>query len=309
MGFWIGFALVVSVALAFDLLFMGRRAISVRASLIMTAAYVVLALGFGAAVWVGRGAEPALAYLAAYLLEKSLSLDNIFVFLLIFNHFGVPREFQHRVLLWGILGALAMRAVFIFAGIALLHAAHWVIYLFGAVVLAGGVRILRRGRSAPDVENNRMLRLLRRLVPITADYRGGAFFVREAGVWRATPLFAVMILVETTDVIFAVDSIPAIFGLTRDPFIIYTSNVFAILGLRALYFALAGVVERFRYLEYGLSLVLILIGLKMLLEAVVVIPPLWTVMATLALLLGSVALSLRHCRLRGEEDPNCGPRR
>jgi tellurite resistance protein TerC len=310
MGFWFGFAVVVAAALLFDLVIMGRRrTITVRASLYMTAGYVGLALAFGAAVWVWRGPEPALTYLAAYLLEKTLSLDNIFVFLLIFQHFRVPREFQHRVLLWGILGALVLRAGFIFAGIALIHAFQWVIYLFGVVVIFGGLRILWRGHAAPDLESNRLLRLIRsRRLPMTSDYRGGAFFVRERGRWLATPLFAVVIMVESTDVIFALDSIPAIFGLTRDPFIIYSSNVFAILGLRALYFALAGVVERFRYLEYGLSLVLLMIGSKMLLESVVEIPPLATIGVTLTVLLGSAALSLWRCRMRRPDDPECGPR-
>jgi len=304
-GFWIGFAILVAAALIFDLLVMGRRgAITVRASLLMTAGYVTLALAFGAAVWAWRGSEAALTFYAAYVLEESLSLDNIFVFLLIFEHFRVPREYQHRVLLWGILGALVLRAAFIFAGVALLHRAHAVIYLFGLVVLAGGLRILLRGEAAPDLESNRLLRLMRRRLPMTPDYRGRAFFVREGGRLVATPLFAVMVMVETTDLIFALDSIPAIFGLTRDPFIIYTSNVFAILGLRALYFALAGVVERFRYLEYGLALVLVMIGLKMLLEAVIDIPPLVTISITLSVLLGATALSLWHCRAH-REDPDC----
>jgi tellurite resistance protein TerC len=306
MTVWLVFALVVAVALLLDLFVMGRdRVIPVGTAIRMTVIYILMALLFGTGIGLWHGSDAALAWFAAYTLEKSLSLDNIFVFLLIFDHFRVPREFQHRVLVWGILGALVLRGLFIFAGVALVHSAAWVLNIFGVVVLVGGVRLLLRGQEKPDLEHNRLLRLMRRTVPLTPDYRGHAFLVREQGHWLATPLLAVMVMVETTDVVFAIDSIPAIFGISRDPFIIYTSNVFAILGLRALYFALAGVVARFRYLEYGLSLVLILIGLKLLLESVVEVPPLATVTITLTLLLGSGLFSLWRCKRR-PGDEKCG---
>jgi tellurite resistance protein TerC len=269
-----------------------RSAIGIRESLLLTAGYVVIALLFGGALFVWRGTEAGMAYLTGFLLEKTLSVDNIFVFVVIFAHFQVAKEHQHRVLFWGVLGALAMRAVMIFAGIALISAVDWIIYLFAAIVIASGVRLLIKRDEAPDLEQNRLLRLVRRRLPMTKDYAGPRFFVRRGGTRCATPLLLTLILIETTDVVFALDSIPAIFGVTRDPLIICTSNAFAVLGLRALYFAVAGMIRRFDHLDIGLSIVLILIGLKMVAEGFIEIPIWLTLAATLAIIGGAIVSSL-----------------
>jgi tellurite resistance protein TerC len=301
--FWTGFILTVTAALAFDLFVMGRkRQITVRASLWLTAAYVVVSLLFGGAIAIQEGADAALTYLAAYVLEKSLSLDNIFLFLVVFRHFQVPHGYEHRVLVWGVMGALVLRGILIFAGLALVNAVQWVIYLFGLVVILSGVRLLTRGEKPPELEHNRLLRFLRRHVPMTQQYHGRHFFVRTDGKLFATPLFAVILLIESTDLLFALDSIPAVFGISRDPFIVYTSNVFAILGLRALYFALAGVVGRFHYLHHGLALVLVLIGTKMLVEPFFHLPTVVTMLITLILLTGSIAWSIFRCGRKSEPD-------
>jgi tellurite resistance protein TerC len=297
---WGAFGIVLLVLLAFDLFVVGRQrsAIGIRESLLLTAGYVVIALLFGGALFVWRGTEAGMAYLTGFLLEKTLSVDNIFVFVVIFAHFQVAREHQHRVLFWGILGALAMRAVMIFAGIALINAVDWIIYLFAAIVIASGVRLLIKRDEAPDLEQNRLLRLVRRRLPMTKDYAGPRFFVRRGGTRCATPLLLTLILIETTDVVFALDSIPAIFGVTRDPLIIYTSNAFAVLGLRALYFAVAGMIRRFDHLDIGLSIVLILIGLKMVAEGFIEIPIWLTLAATLAIIGGAIVSSLAKDRRR-----------
>jgi tellurite resistance protein TerC len=261
--------------LALDLGVFHRHAheIKVKEALGWSAFWIMLALIFNAILYFWRGSEPALAFLAGYLLEKSLSVDNIFVFLMIFSYFGVAPVHQHRVLFWGILGALIMRAFFIAAGVTLIHQFHWVIYIFGALLVITGVKMaLQKGDKEIHPENNPVLRLFKRLMPVTNHYVGGKFFLREAGRWVATPMFVVLLIVETTDVIFALDSIPAILGITQDPFIVYTSNVFAILGLRALYFALAGVMQLFHYLHYGLSFVLVFIGAKMLVSEFYKVP-------------------------------------
>jgi tellurite resistance protein TerC len=297
---WGAFGIVLLVLLAFDLFVVGRQrsAIGIRESLLLTAGYVVIALLFGGALFVWRGTEAGMAYLTGFLLEKTLSVDNIFVFVVIFAHFQVAKEHQHRVLFWGVLGALAMRAVMIFAGIALINAVDWIIYLFAAIVIASGVRLLIKRDGAPDLEQNRLLRLVRRRLPMTKDYAGPRFFVRRGGTRCATPLLLTLILIETTDVVFALDSIPAIFGVTRDPLIIYTSNAFAVLGLRALYFAVAGMIRRFDHLDIGLSIVLILIGLKMVAEGFIEIPIWLTLAATLAIIGGAIVSSLAKDRRR-----------
>ncbi len=267
---WIGFNLFVVAMLAVDLLVFHKEAheVSLKEAAGWSAVWVALALLFGGGVWYFMGPGPGLEYYTGYLIEKALSVDNIFVFVLIFSYFGVPPRYQHRVLFWGILGALVMRGAMIAAGAYLIHQFHWIIYVFGAFLVFTGIRMATQTEHAIEFESNPVIRLVRRLMPVTSVYHGQKFFVREevAGRLRrvATPLFIVLVLVETTDLIFAVDSIPAIFAITQDPFIVYTSNIFAILGLRALYFLLAGVIHKFHYLKLGLSVVLVFVGAKML---------------------------------------------
>ncbi len=238
--------------------------VSVRAALGWTAFWVILSLGFNGWVWNHFGHEKGLEFLAGYILEKSLSVDNLFVFLLIFNYFKVPPEVQHRVLFFGILGALVLRGVFIYLGATLVHQFHWILYLFGAFLVFSGIKLLLLDDDDEQDPENAVVKAFRARLRLTDRFHGDKFWVRKEGVLYATPLFLVLIAVETSDVLFAVDSIPAIFGVTDDTFIVYTSNVMAILGLRALYFALAGLLEYFHYLNYGLALVLIFIGAKML---------------------------------------------
>jgi tellurite resistance protein TerC len=271
---WVAFNVFVLMMLAVDLGVVHRRAHTVRLkeALVWSGIWIALALLFALGVYFWYGPQPALEFLAGYLIEKSLSVDNIFVFVLIFAYFKVPALYQHKVLFWGILGALVMRAIFIFAGIALLQRLHWIIYVFGALLIVTGIKMAMEKDKEIHPDKNPVLRLFRRLVPVTEDYHADHFFVRRFGHYAATPLFVVLLVVETTDIIFAVDSIPAILAITVDPFLVYTSNVFAILGLRALYFALAGVMQLFHYLHYGLSAILVFVGAKMLLADVYKLP-------------------------------------
>jgi len=271
---WVAFNAFVLVMLAVDLGVLHRRAHEVRLkeALVWSGIWIALALLFALGVYSWDGPQPALEFLTGYLIEKSLSVDNIFVFVLIFSYFKVPARYQHTVLFWGILGALVMRAIFIFAGIALLQRLHWILYVFGALLILTGIKMATEKDKEIHPDKNPLLKLFRRLVPVTEDYHADHFFVKQAGHYAATPLFIVLLVVETTDVIFAVDSIPAILSITIDPFLVYTSNVFAILGLRALYFALAGVVRLFHYLHYGLSAILVFVGAKMLLADVYKLP-------------------------------------
>ncbi|MGE0659347.1 MAG: TerC family protein [Reyranellaceae bacterium] len=291
---WVGFNAFVLLLLAFDLgiLHRKRREIGVREALLLSGFYFVLAMGFAGLVLAYRGEQVALDFLTGYLIEKSLSVDNIFVFVLVFTHFAVPPQYQHRVLFWGIIGALAMRGTMIYFGAALIAEFHWILYGFGALLVASGIKMLIAADAEPDVENNRLVRFMRSRFRVTPAFEGDRFFVRREGVLWITPLFLVLALIELTDLVFAVDSIPAIFAITTDPFIVYTSNVFAILGLRALYFALAGIIHRFRYLKYGLSMVLIVIGFKMLLVDVYKLPTAVALGITAALIGGSIVLSL-----------------
>jgi tellurite resistance protein TerC len=259
--------------------------------------WISLAVGFG--LWIGSamGRQSMLEFYAGYLVEQALSVDNLFVFILIFGYFRIPPELQHRVLFWGILGALVMRGSMIGAGALLIAKFHWIIYLFGAFLVFTGAKMAFGGESAIEPESNPVIRLLRRVLPITTKFHGQQFFVREpvdGGVAKlvATPLFVVLALVETTDLVFAVDSIPAIFGVTRNPFLVYTSNVFAILGLRSLYFVLAGVIGKFHLLKYGLSLVLAFVGTKMLLSEIWPLGIGVSLSVVGSLLMGSVLLSL-----------------
>ncbi len=285
---------VIAAMLALDLLVLHRDAheVSMREAALTSAMWVALGVLFGVGVWVVAGGEHAGEYFAGYLIEKSLSVDNIFVFALIFGYFAVPARYQHRVLFWGVVGALVMRAGFIAAGATLLDRFSWTVYVFGAFLLVTGVRMARQRDDHVDPGRNPLLRLLRRSVPMTDGYEGQRFVVRRAGRLLATPLLAVLLVVETTDVVFAVDSIPAIFAVTDEPFLVFTSNAFAILGLRALYFLLAGMITRFAYLKLGLAAVLAFVGVKLVLTHVVHLP-IWLSLGVIAAILGtSLAASL-----------------
>jgi tellurite resistance protein TerC len=248
------------------------HAVGAREATIGCVVWVTLALLFNAGVYIWLGSEKALEFLTGYIIEYSLSVDNLFVFIIVFSYFAVPAAYQHRVLFWGILGALIMRGIFIAAGALLLQRFHWVIYLFGAFLVFTGIKLLLKEEAPVHPEDNLMIKMLRRLLPISSEYEGQRFFVRRGMKWTATPLFVVLLVVESTDLIFAVDSVPAIFAVSSDPFIVYTSNVFAILGLRSLYFLLAGVMDLFIYLRYGLGVVLGFVGIKMVLADFYKIP-------------------------------------
>ena len=275
---WVGFNAFVLAMLAVDLFVFHRNAheVRVREAATWSVVWIALALLFGAGVYRFIGPGAGLEYFTGYLIEKALSVDNIFVFVLIFGVFRVPNRYQHRVLFWGILGALLMRGGMIAAGAYLIEQFHWIIYVFGAFLVFTGIRMATQNEHDLNPESTIAMRLIRRVVPVTDEYHGQRFFVRgeaaQASRWVATPLFVVLVLVETTDLIFAVDSIPAIFAITQDPFIVYSSNVFAILGLRALYFLLADVIHRFHYLKLGLSIVLVFVGTKMLAVDVFKVP-------------------------------------
>jgi TerC family integral membrane protein len=271
---WIGFNLFVLALLAIDLGVFHRKAhsVSIKEATAWSIVWVSLAIIFNLGIYFTWGEEKALEFFTGYVIEKSLSVDNLFVFIMIFQYFSTPTEYQHRVLFWGILGALILRAIFIAAGSALLNQFHWMIYVFGAFLVFTGIKMLLQGDDKLEPERNPVVRLFERWVPLTREYHGQSFLIRANGQRRATLLLLVLIVIETTDVIFAVDSIPAIFAVTQDSFIVYTSNVFAILGLRALYFLLAGVMQMFVYLKFGLSLVLCFVGAKMLLADIYKIP-------------------------------------
>jgi len=291
---WGAFLAFVLAMLAVDLGVFHRTAhrVSLKEAALWSGVWVILALAFGGLIGTTYGAEKGVEFLTGYLIEKALSIDNIFVFVLIFGAFAVPEAYQHRVLFWGILGALVMRAVFVALGAALLAKFHWVLYLFGAFLLLTGVKMLWLRNAAFDPRDNPLFKLFRRFVPAVDAYHGPAFTVVQNGRRYATPLLLVLVAVELTDVIFAVDSVPAIFAVTRDPFLVFTSNIFAILGLRSLYFLLTGVVDRFHHLKGGLSLVLVFVGLKMLAVDFLKVPP-FTSLGIIALLVGgSVATSL-----------------
>jgi tellurite resistance protein TerC len=264
--FWIGFNAFILLMLALDLGVFHRKAheVGFKEAITWSAIWIGLALVFNLGIYYFFGKVKAVEFLTGYIIEKSLSVDNIFVFVLIFSAFAVPPAYQHRVLFWGIIGALIMRAIFIFAGVALINKFHWIIYVFGIFLLYTGIKIAIEKGTKINVENNRMLHLFRKYFPVTDNYHGGKFITKIDGKKFATPLMLVLILVETTDLIFAVDSIPAILAITDNPFIVYTSNVFAILGLRSLYFALAGILKYFHYLHYGLAAILVFVGIKML---------------------------------------------
>ena len=272
---WIAFNLFILFLLALDLGVFHRKshAVSTKEAALWTVAWISIALLFNAGVYYFAGHDAGLQFLTGYLLEKSLSVDNIFVFVLLFNLFAVPPLYQHRLLFWGVLGALIMRGALIGVGAYLISQFHWILYLFGLFLVFTGIKLFFQKEDVTiEPEKNLLVRVLRRFIPVTSGYRGDKFFVREAGKLAATPLFVVLLIVETTDLLFAFDSIPAIFAITQDPFIVYTSNVFAILGLRSLYFLLASVMDKFRFLKLGLSGILVFIGVKMLLMDIYHIP-------------------------------------
>ncbi|MGV3753875.1 MAG: TerC family protein [Verrucomicrobiota bacterium] len=264
---WVGFNVFVLFMLALDLGVFHRQShiVTFKESMAWTTVWVVLALIFNAGIWYFSGSQKALEFFTGYVIEKSLSVDNVFVIALLFSYFAVPREYQHKVLFWGILGALVMRATMIGLGTVLITQFAWIIYIFGAFLILTGLKMIFKKEEEIHPEANPVVRWFKRVYPVTKEYRGDSFFVRENGVRMATPLFVVLICVEMTDLIFAVDSIPAIFAVTQDPFIVYTSNVFAILGLRSLYFALSGMMHKFHYLKLGLGVILVFVGIKMLL--------------------------------------------
>jgi tellurite resistance protein TerC len=262
-----------------------------REALIWSLVWIAMAAAFAVVIYFWHGRTPSLEFVTGYVIELSLSVDNLFVFLLIFRFFQVPPEHQHKVLFWGILGALIMRAAFIVAGVGLIQRFHWIVYVFGAFLVYSGIKLFTQENAEIHPEKNPVLRLFRKWVPVTKEYKGNKFFVRRPGLY-ATPLLVVLVVVETTDLLFAVDSIPAILAITRDAFIVYTSNVFAIMGLRSMYFALAGMMEMFRYLHYGLSLVLIFVGAKMLLSHYYEIPTVVALGCVAGVLLISVLASV-----------------
>ena len=262
---WIGFNVFILAMLALDLGVFHRKSheISVKEAFLWTGFWILLAFAFNVVVYYTQGTEKAFEFFTGYLIEKSLSVDNIFVIILIFTYFQVPGAQQHKVLFWGILGALVMRGAFIFAGVELIHRFHWLIYIFGGFLVYTGIKILASGEMNIDLGKNPVLKLSRKFFSVTEKFEGDKFFVKRDGKRWATPLFLVLMLVESTDLIFAVDSIPAILAVSDDAFIVYTSNVFAILGLRSLYFALAGIERYFKYLKYGVSAILVFVGIKM----------------------------------------------
>ncbi|MEU9836478.1 TerC family protein [Streptosporangium sp. NPDC048047] len=306
---WAAVLGVIVLMLAVDLL-AHRRAhvIGVREAAVWSVVWITLGLAFGAVIWRFWGGEFAAQYYAGYLIEKSLAVDNVFVFAIIFGYFAVPREYQHRVLFFGVLGALVFRGAFIAAGSVLIASFAWILYVFGAFLVLTGVRMALHRDETMDPGRSVVLRLFRRLIPVTDEYHGQRFLVRRSGRWVATPLLAVLVLVEVTDVVFAVDSIPAIFAVTSEPFLVFTSNAFAILGLRAMYFLLADLMHRFVYLKLGLALVLVWVGVKMLLLDVYKIPTglsLAVVAAILAVAVGASWLTTRPGRA-GKEPATAG---
>jgi tellurite resistance protein TerC len=305
---WAATVAVIVSMLLLDLFVFHRHAheVSMREAAVTSAVWITLGLSFAGVVALVWGGTAAGEYLAGYLIEKSLSVDNIFVFALVFGFFAVPAVYQHRVLFWGVFGALVFRAIFIALGATLIETFSWTIYVFGAFLVFTGIKMASHKDTEIHPERNPVLRLLRRAVPMTEDYRDKRFFVREAGKWIATPLLAVLVVIETTDIIFAVDSIPAIFAVTDDPFLVFTSNAFAILGLRALYFLLAGMIGRFVYLKVGLAAVLVFVGVKMLLTDVWHIP-VWASLLAIAVMIGvSVVTSLRATPAPVEIPPGPG---
>jgi tellurite resistance protein TerC len=305
---WIAFGVVVLLMLAIDLGVFNRKAheIGFREALVWSIVWTVVALLFNGAVFLYVGPERGLEFFTGYVIERALSFDNLFVFVLIFSYFGVPRRYHHRALFWGVVGALVTRAIFIAAGVALIVRFEWILYFFGAVLVYSGWKMLREKDVEVHPDRNLIIRAARTLFPVTADFGAGRFFVRKEHRLFLTPLFLVLITIETTDIVFAVDSIPAVFGVTHDPFIAFTSNIFAILGLRASYFLLESILKTFKYLSHGLSVVLIFIGLKMLFADIVHIP-IGMALAIVIAVLGVAIVASMISERRGRSGPR--PRR
>lgn len=293
---FIVFNVVVFVMLILDLKVFQKRAhkISMKEAAVWSAIWIGLALLFNLFVWYDLGHQKALEFFTGYLIEKSLSVDNLFVFIMLFSYFAVPAIYHHRVLYWGILGALVMRGIFIASGLILIQKFHFIIYVFGIFLIITGIRMFFVGEREVHPERNILVRVLKKFMPVWHQYEGEKFFIRNAGKLFATPLLIVLVVIETTDVVFAVDSIPAVFAITKDPLIVYTSNIFAILGLRALYFLLANMMDRFVYLKYGLAVVLTLVGIKMTISEFVKIPTLYSLGVIAFVLAAAVTVSLLH---------------
>jgi tellurite resistance protein TerC len=295
---WLGLFALIFALLLVDLLVFHRRAhtVGTKEAAAESAVWIGIGLAFGLVVWALYGSQASGEYYAGYLIEKSLSIDNVFVWALIFTYFVVPGKYQHRVLFWGIFGALVMRLVFIFAGVALLENFEWLLFVFGAFLIFTGARLLRQHEAGVHPEQNPVLRVVRKLVPSTTEYDGQKIFTRRSGALLATPLFAVLVLIETTDVVFAVDSVPAVLAVSREQFIVFSSNAFAILGLRALYFLLADIRERFTYLQQGLAIILVYVGVKMVASYWYHIPTALSLSVIALVLAVSILLSLRKSR-------------
>ncbi|HXH23236.1 MAG TPA: TerC family protein [Dehalococcoidia bacterium] len=291
---WAAFNIGILVLLVVDLGIFHREAhaVSVREAALWTVTWVSLAMAFDLGVYLLADPEPGLAFLTGYVIELSLSVDNIFVFVLLFAYFAVPPAYQHRVLFWGILSVILMRGSVIVAGSVLVEQLHWILYVFGALLIISAWRMATQGGGHDDPSQNPAVRFIRRFFPVTENYEGHRFFVRRDGVFMVTPLFIVLVALNTTDLVFAIDSIPAIFAITHDPFIVYTSNLCAVMGLRSMYFLLAGVVDRFHYLQFGLSVILAFVGTKMLLEDVYEVPIAASLGVIAAVITVAVAASL-----------------
>ncbi|OHD64289.1 MAG: tellurium resistance protein TerC [Spirochaetes bacterium RBG_13_51_14] len=291
---WIGFVVFIIGMLVLDLLVLQKKdhEIKVREALLWTLFWITLSLIFNVGIYFYMGFNYAMEFLTGYLIEKSLSVDNIFVFIIIFSYFGIPLRYQHKILFWGILGAIIMRAVFIFSGVAIIQRFHWTIYILGAFLVYVGIKMAFQKEKEIHPEKNLLLRGFNKVYPVDREYSGGKFFIKKAGRIVATPLFVVLIVVETTDIVFAVDSIPAILSITLHPFIVFTSNIFAILGLRALYFTVSGIMKLFVYLHYGLSLILVFVGVKMLISEYYKIPISMALSVVGGILVISIVMSL-----------------
>jgi tellurite resistance protein TerC len=287
---WIGFFVFIIAMLALDLGVLHRRShvIKTREAIAMSVLWIGLALAFNVGIWIFMGSEKALEFTAAYTMEKALSIDNLFVFVLVFSYFCVPDRWQYKVLFWGVIGALVFRGLFIVAGIALVEQFSWMLYIFGIFLIITSLKMILQGHKEVCPDDNLMIRIFRRIVPVTKEFHGDKFFVRVSGVLMVTPLFLTMLFVEFTDVVFAIDSIPAVLAISTDPFVVYTSNAFAILGLRSLYFALASALPAFRYLKYGLAAILTFVGVKMLITDLYHI----TVVISLLTILGILTVSI-----------------
>ena len=288
---WIAFWVIVLAALFIDLAVLNKHhgKVSMKEAAVMVCAWISLAALFGGAIWLVEGPRHALEFYTGYILEYSLSIDNMFVFIMIFSYFAVPHDLQPKVLLWGILGAVVMRFIFIFVGVQLISAFAWMIYVFGALLIFTAAKmLLQKEDEKMDPGNSFILRVFKKIMPIKTDYHGNNFFVKENAKWFATPLFAALLVIEMSDVIFAVDSIPAVLGITRDTFLVYSSNIFAIIGLRSLYFLLSGMAGRFPYLKYGISVILFFVGVKMIISHYVKIP----VPLSLGVIVAILALSI-----------------